>query len=67
VDDTDRASLREEIARSAAIENASRLAQEAIPTSKKCLECGEKTKGKRWCDSDCEMTYQQRKRFNRGI
>ena len=67
MDESDLATMREEIARNAAIENASMLANQAIPTSKKCLECGEKTKGKRWCDSDCEITYSQRNRFNRGL
>ena len=67
MDESDMATMREEIARSSAIANASALANMALPKVRKCLECGEKTNGKRWCDSDCESTYNQRKRFNRGL
>lgn len=66
-DETDRASDYEEIARSAAIATACTLASEPLPTAKHCFECGAKTNGKRWCNSDCETTDTQRKRFNRGL
>ena len=67
MDDTDMATMREELARTAAIALIANEASKPLPKSKKCLECGLKTNGKRWCDSDCETTYNQRKRFNRGL
>ena len=61
VDITDTATDYEEIARSAAIATACTIANDPIPTSKKCLNCGAKTKGgARWCDADCQIDWGKR-------
>ena len=61
VDETDIASERENIARTAAIALIAKEASKPLPRSKKCLECGSKTVGgARWCDSGCRDTWSER-------
>ena len=61
MDDIDRASEYEMIARGAALATVCTLAHDEIPKSAKCLNCGAKTeKGARWCDSDCMKDHQLR-------
>ena len=61
MDDTDIASERENIARTAAIALIAKEASKEIKKSKKCLNCGKATvAGKRWCDSGCMADWEAR-------
>jgi len=61
VDELDRASEYEDIARNRMIEESSRKASIPVHKSKKCLNCGEATKnGARWCSKECQDDYLKR-------
>lgn len=63
MDDADRASDREDIARAAAVE-AVRARIERLPSLGYCYYCGEALRaGKRFCDSDCRDDYERQEKM----
>ena len=63
MDDADRASDREDIARAAAVE-AVRARIERRPSLGYCYYCGEALRaGKRFCDADCRDDYDRQEKF----
>lgn len=67
MDDADRASDREDIARAAAVE-AVRARIERLPSLGYCYYCGEALRaGKRFCDSDCRDDYERQEELQRRL
>ena len=63
MDDADRASEREDIARAAALE-AVRRRFDSLPPLGCCYYCGEALRaGKRFCDSDCRDDYDRQEKM----
>jgi len=63
MDDADRASDREDIARAAAVE-AVRARIERLPSLGYCYYCGEALRaGKRFCDADCRDDYERQEKM----
>ena len=67
MDDADRASDREDIARAAAVE-AVRARIERHPSLGYCYYCGEALRaGKRFCDSGCRDDYERQEELQRRL
>lgn len=67
MDDADRASDREDIARAAAVE-AVRARIERLPSLGYCYYCGEALRpAKRFCDSDCRDDYERHEELQRRL
>ena len=65
MDDADRASEREDIARAAALEAARRRVK-AMPSLGYCYYCGEALRaGKRFCDADCRDDYERQENMRK--
>ena len=65
MDDADRASEREDIAREVAVA-AIRRRIEAMPSLGYCYYCGEALRaGKRFCDADCRDDYERQENMRK--